>query len=86
MTEPNVELPVPGLAPRAATMEEYANLTPEKLEVWSGYLIAPPEMPAPRIALLALLMVNVGLTEVVRLAPRERWLEALDAAFGPEAP
>lgn len=85
MAEPNVQLPVAGLTPRAVTMDEYANLTPEKLELWSGFLIAPPEMPERRIALLALLMVNVGLTEVVRLAPRGRWLEALDAAFGPGA-
>lgn len=85
MPQPDAQLPVAGLAPRPITMEEYANLTPEKLELWSGYLIGPPEMPEPRVALLALLMVNVGLAEVVRLAPRSRWLEALDAAYGPEA-
>jgi len=30
-------------------------------------------------------MINVGLVDVVRLAPRKRWTEAPDAAFGPLA-
>jgi hypothetical protein len=82
MTESNQRLPMADLLPRPITSADYADLTPEKLELWSGYLVSPPDWPEPRIVLLALLMVNVGLTGVVRLAPRQRWLEALDEAFG----
>jgi hypothetical protein len=34
-----------------------------------------------RLKLLRLLFVNVGLREVVRLLPEERWREALDAVY-----
>ena len=57
-------------------MDEYFAHTPEKLELWSGYLVHPPEDHDARRALTVLLMTNLGLVEVVRLAPRHRWLEA----------
>lgn len=83
MAEPRPPLPVPDLEPRPITMDEYFAHTPEKLELWSGYLIQPPEDADARRALLALLMMNLGLMEVVRLAPRRRWIEALARAYGP---
>lgn len=83
MTEPNVRLPVADLRPRPITAA-HAAFVSEKLELSSGYLIGPPDRPEGRIVLLALLLINVGLETVVRLAPRKRWLEALNAAFGPE--
>ncbi len=85
MTEPNENLPVPDLDPRPITLEQYLALTPEKLELVSGFLIDGPEWPEPRDQLLALLLVNCGLVEVVKRAPRARWLEALDRAYGPRA-
>ena len=83
MPDPVPPLPVPDLEPRAISMDEYFAHTPEKLELWSGYLIHPPEDLEARRALLALLLTNLGLVEVVRLAPRRRWIEALARAYGP---
>ncbi len=42
MTEANENLPVPDLDPRPITLEENLALTPEKLELVSGYLIDGP--------------------------------------------
>jgi len=36
---PSHELPTPGLEPQPITYEEYSNLTPEKLELWEGFLV-----------------------------------------------
>lgn len=82
MTESNPNPPEPGLEGRPVTLAEYRAFTPEKLELLSGYLIAPPEEPEERRRLLRLLLVNVGLVETLRLAPEARWREALDRAFG----
>ena len=73
--------PVPGVAGRPITMDEYHDLTPEKLELWQGYLIDPPDCPEQRRDLLLLLLVNEGLAEVVRLAPRDAWESALRQAY-----
>ena len=75
---------MPGLAPRAITLQEYFENTPEKLEVIDGYLIAGPDEPAPRRRLLALLLANTGLADTVRLAPRASWLDALARAYDME--
>jgi hypothetical protein len=83
MTDAAGELPVPELDPRPITLDQFIAFTPEKLELISGYLIDEPEWPEPREQLLALLRVNSGLVEVVKRAPRERWLEALNRAYGP---
>ena len=50
---------------------------PEKFELIDGRLFWSPE---ERLALLAALPENVGLVEAVRLAPKERWLAALERA------
>jgi len=82
MREP-LELPLPELEPRPITLDQYMEFTPEKLELISGFLIDAPERPLWRRQLLALLLVNTGLVETVKLAPRDRWLEALERAYGP---
>jgi len=82
MTEANADLPEPALEPRPITFAQYQALTPEKLELLSGYLIAPADSADERRRLLALLLVNVGLIEAVKLAPEVRWREALDRAHG----
>ena len=74
----NLPLPVPDLDPQALTADQYFAFTPEKLELIQGYLIDARESPEQRMQLLALLLLNVGLVEAVKLAPRTRWLEALD--------
>jgi hypothetical protein len=76
-----VAFPEPGLAPRPITLDQYMELTPEKLELIQGYLIAPPDWTEERVQLLALLLTNVGLLEALRLAPRELWEEALPQAY-----
>jgi hypothetical protein len=82
MVESNVDLPVPALEPRHISLDDYQAFTPEKLELLRGYLIAPPDEPEERRRLLAVLLVNLGLVEAVKLAPEARWREALDRAFG----
>lgn len=82
MNEERDELPLPGLEPRPITLDEYHAFTPEKLELLSGYLIAPPDWPEERRRLLALLLANMGLVEAVKLAPEARWRQALERAYG----
>ena len=79
----DVDLPVPELESRPITFDQYQAFTPEKLELLSGYLIAPPDSPEERYRLLALLLVNLGLLEAVKLAPEVRWREALDRTYTP---
>lgn len=81
MNEPDAALPEPELEPRPITLDEYRAFTPEKLELFSGYLVAPPDDPDERLRLLRILLVNVGLVEAVRSAPEARWREALARAF-----
>ncbi len=76
------KLPVPDLDPQPVTMEEYFTLVPEKLEFVNGFLIDPKERPAARRRLFALLLRNLGLVEAVKLAPPERWKEALRIVYG----
>ena len=73
-------LPIPDLAPRAITVEEYRAHTPEKFELVEGYLFDTAAHPDARRRLLALLLVNVGLLDAVRLVPAEGWREALRRA------
>ena len=80
--EDAVERPLPELEPRPLTLEQYHALTPEKLELWQGYLIAGPDHPEERRNLLSLLLLNEGLLHAVRLAPPERWRAALRRVYG----
>ena len=74
-------LPIPALEPGPITMDDYHAHTPEKFELWDGYLFLPAEYGDERRKLLALLLVNVGLVDAVRLAPRELWQAALDRVY-----
>ena len=82
MDKTKAELPIPGLEPRPVTLEEYHTDTPEKFELWGGYLFHAADYPDARRQLLGLLLVNVGLLEAVRLVPEERWREALERVYG----
>lgn len=74
-------LPIPGLEPRAIDAREFRTYAPEKFELIGGYLFDTAEHPESRRRLLALLLVNVGLLEVVSLAPEESWLKALQRVY-----
>ena len=64
-----------GLEGRLLDVEEYVRrLAEHKLELLNGQLLGGGAM---RAGLLRLLMENAGLREVVRLAPRALWLQAL---------
>lgn len=82
MSETAGALPPANLEPRPITLDEYHANTPEKFEVWEGYLFEGPEYPEMRRRLLALLLANVGLLDAVRLAPEARWREALRRVYG----
>ena len=61
---------------RAWTDEEFESrveLRPEKLEVWEGKLLFTEE---ERLALLGLLLENVGADAAVRLGERHVWVSA----------
>jgi len=85
MTSPDspVSVLIPDLEARAITLKEYHGYAPEKFELIDGYLFLPAEYPELRLQLLKLLLVNVGLRDAVRLAPEQRWREALERAYGP---
>jgi hypothetical protein len=68
-----VAAPEPGLGPKRINVEENHSFTPEKFELSEGYVFWSEE---ERRNLLLLLLVNEGLEEAVRLAPRELWQEA----------
>lgn len=74
--------PVADLEPHRITTDEYHMCTVEHLELLDGYLCDGPPPSQRRRELLQLLLVNVGLLEAVRLAPEERWREALRRVYG----
>lgn len=89
MTPPDspVSTLVPALEARRINRDEYHEYAPEKFELLDGYLFLPGDDPEPRLKLLRLLLVNVGLREAVRLAPAQLWREALVRVYGaPAAP
>ena len=84
LKQTRVDLPPPDLEPREITMEQYHAYAPEKFELWGGYLFLPAEYPELRQQLLKLLLVNMGLREAVRMAPKAAWREALERVYGEE--
>lgn len=92
MTEPidpdDVEPPMPdvewdirpeGRAWQGDEARERFGLTPEKFEMMDGRLFWSER---DRVVLLALLLENVGLDAALRLAPIDRWREAIRAVEG----
>lgn len=76
------DLPVPALEPGPITMDQYHAIPIEKFEFWDGYLFFSADYPEPRRHLLAVLLVNEGLREAVKLAPEARWRQALEGVHG----
>ena len=62
------------LEPRPITVADRQSAVPEKMELIDGYLCDEAE----RLRLLQVLLINVGLRQAVRLAPRALWLQALE--------
>jgi hypothetical protein len=52
------------------------------LDLIEGYLIGGPDYPEERRDLMLLLLTNEGLEEAVKLAPADRWREALRRVYG----
>lgn len=77
------DLPVPGLEPRGVTLEEFMRLMPPTLGFIGDGTPEDPDEARSQRQVLALLLVNTGLADAVRLAPRQTWLEALEATYGP---
>ena len=75
------QLPIPDLEARAINVDAFRAHTPEKFELLEGYLFDTHEHAESRRRLLGLLLVNVGLLDAVRLAPQERWREALQRVY-----
>jgi hypothetical protein len=82
MTQSSDALPPPGLEPQEINLDQYHAHTPEKIELWEGYVFGPADYPDDRRRMLRLLLVNMGSLEVVRLAPEAFWREALDRVYG----
>ena len=68
------DIQVDGRARRAEAMERYGR-SPEKLEMIEGRICGTY---GDRLALLGLLLENVGLKAAIRLAPADRWRVALE--------
>jgi hypothetical protein len=77
MNEPRWNIQRNGRAWLDGECYERFALTPEKFEMSDGRLFWSDD---ERINLLAMLLENVGIDAALRLAPLDRWREALDAA------
>ncbi len=80
---PNPHEPPVALDPQPLTSDWWDDFPEMKLEYLDGVLCG--DRPR-RATLLRALLVNMGLREVVRLAPRELWLQALESAPPTGAP
>lgn len=75
MTNSQPPLPQPELEPRGITFDQYAEFTPEKLELWDGYLgYGGQDQLGFHLAVLR----NMGLLTAVRHTELSLWIEALD--------
>ena len=64
-------------AGRPLTLEEYHDIGEVKIELIHGY-IGDPEM---RANLLRALVINEGLSAVIRLAPPQAWRKAMKQSY-----
>ena len=78
--------PIPSADPAPIDLDAYMAFTPEKLELFGGYLIDEKDRVEARLELLSLLLTNVGLRTAMRLAPVDAWREVLDSMAGRERP
>jgi hypothetical protein len=75
MTQSKPPLPQPQLEPTGITFDQYAEYTPEKLELRNGYLGYGGQDPTGfHLAVLT----NMGLLAAIRNTEVSLWIEALD--------
>lgn len=73
MTQP--PLPQPQLEPSGITFEQYSEFTPQKLELWSGYLGYGGQN---NLGFHLSVLTNMGLLTAVQNTNLSLWIEALD--------
>ncbi|BAY19975.1 hypothetical protein NIES21_58450 (plasmid) [Anabaenopsis circularis NIES-21] len=75
MTNSQPPLPQPQLEPAGITFDQYAEFTPQKLELWDGYLgYGRQNQLGFHLAVLR----NMGLLTAIRHTQLSLWIEALD--------
>ncbi len=75
MTNSQPPLPLPLLRPTGITFDQYAEFTPEKLELSNGYLgYGGQDQTGFQLAVLT----NMGLLKAIRHTGVSLWIEALD--------
>ncbi|MBW4680277.1 MAG: hypothetical protein KME19_09195 [Microcoleus vaginatus WJT46-NPBG5] len=75
ITQSNPPLPQPQLEPAGITFDQYAEYTPENLELRNGYLgYGGQDQTGFHLAVLT----NIGLLATIRNTEVSLWLEALD--------
>ncbi|NEU84062.1 hypothetical protein [Nostoc sp. UIC 10630] len=75
MTNSQPPLPQPQLEPVGITFDQYEEFTPEKLELWDGYLgYGGQNQLGFHLAVLR----NMGLLTALRHTELSLWIEALD--------
>lgn len=75
MTNPQPPLPQPQLEPTGITFDQYEEFTPEKLELWDGYLgYGGQNQLGFHLAVLR----NMGLLTAIRHTELSLWIETLD--------
>ena len=76
MTNPQPLLPQPELERAGITFEQYEEFTPEKLELWDGYLgYGGQNQLGFHLAVLR----NMGLLTAIRHTELSLWIEALNS-------
>ncbi|MBW4646460.1 MAG: hypothetical protein KME23_26290 [Goleter apudmare HA4340-LM2] len=75
MTNSQPPLPQPQLEPAGITFDQYVEFTPEKLELWDGYLgYGGQNQLGFHLAVLR----NMGVLTAIRHTKLSLWIEAID--------
>lgn len=75
MTNSQPPLPQPQLEPAGITFDQYVEFTPEKLELWDGYLGYGGQN---QLGFHLAVLKNMGLLTAIRHTELLLWIEALD--------
>ena len=75
MTQSQPPLPQPQLQPTGITSDQYDEFTPEKLELWDGYLGYGGQN---QLGFHLAVLTNMGLLSAIRHTNLSLWVEALD--------
>ncbi|PAX56982.1 hypothetical protein [Brunnivagina elsteri] len=75
MTQSQPPLPQPQLQPAGITFDQYVEFTPEKLELWDGYLGYGGQN---QLGFHLAVLTNMGLLSAIRHTNLSLWVETLD--------